>query len=220
MPCDLLTVATLHDLSVLLHPEWHPADRVAAYEREFRAGLARTAHVITVSEFARQEIVRVLGLPPERVTRVYNGVKAEFHPLPAAEVTAGLRRLGLPPEYLLYVGTLEPRKNLLTLMHAYCSPARSGAEAGSRCCWPAAGAGGPMRLADYLKCVGESHGVRHVGYVADADLPVLYNGARRWRSRRSTRGSGCRRWRCWPAAAPSWPPPPPPSPRPPAPPPT
>jgi glycosyltransferase involved in cell wall biosynthesis len=177
LPCDLPTVATLHDLSVLLHPEWHPAYRVAAYERDFRDGLARTAHVITVSDFAREEIVRVLGLAPGRVTRVYNGVKAAFRPLPPADVAAGLRRLGLPPQYLLHVGTLEPRKNLLMLARAYCAlpePVRRR--------FPLLLAGGwgwrAGPLADYLKDTGEARGVRHVGYVADADLPLLYNGAR------------------------------------------
>jgi alpha-1,3-rhamnosyl/mannosyltransferase len=177
LPSDLPTVATLHDLSVLLHPEWHPADRVAAYERDFREGLTRTAHVITVSEFARQEIIGVLGLPAERVTRVYNGVRPDLRPLPAAEVKAGLHRLRLPPEYLLYLGTLEPRKNMLTLMRAYCAlpePVRRR--------FPLLLVGGwgwrAEGVADYLKSVGESGGVRHLGYVADTDLALLYNGAR------------------------------------------
>jgi alpha-1,3-rhamnosyl/mannosyltransferase len=177
LPSDLPTVATLHDLSVLLHPEWHPADRVAAYERDFRHGLARTTHVITVSEFARQEIIRVLGLRPNRVTRVYNGVRPDLRPLPAEEVAAGLRRLRLPPEYLLYVGTLEPRKNLLTLLRAYCSLSES-----IRSRFPLLLVGGwgwrAESVADYLESAGRAHGVRHVGYVADADLPLLYNGAR------------------------------------------
>jgi len=177
LPCELPTIATLHDLSVLLHPEWHPADRVAAYERDFRDGLARTDHVITVSEFARQEIIQVLGLPADRVTRVYNGVRPDFRPLPPAEVAAGLRRLGLPPEYLLYLGTLEPRKNLLTLMRAYCALPESVRQR-----LPLLLVGGwgwrADAIADYLQRVGEAHGIRHVGYVADAHLPLLYNGAR------------------------------------------
>src|SRR5262249_10363625 len=51
LPGDLPTVTTLHDLGVLLHPEWHPADRVAHYERNFRQGLARSIHFIAISEF-------------------------------------------------------------------------------------------------------------------------------------------------------------------------
>jgi alpha-1,3-rhamnosyl/mannosyltransferase len=177
LACDLPTVATLHDLSVLLHPEWHPADRVAAYERDFRDGLARTTHVITVSDFARQEIIKILGLRPEKVTRVYNGVRPSLCPLPAAETAAGLRRLGLPPEYLLYLGTLEPRKNLLLLLRAYGAlpePVRRR--------FPLLLVGGwgwrAEGLAEYLDRVGKAQGVRHIGYVADEHLPLLYNGAR------------------------------------------
>jgi alpha-1,3-rhamnosyl/mannosyltransferase len=174
---DLPTVTTLHDLSALLHPEWHPADRVAAYERDFRDGVARTAHVITVSDFARREIIQVLGLPPERVTRVYNGVHPGLGPLPADVVAERLRALGLPPRYLLHLGTLEPRKNLLALLRAY-----RGLSGSVRERFPLLLVGGwgwrADDVADFLRRDGAACGVRHVGYVASADLPVLYNGAR------------------------------------------
>jgi alpha-1,3-rhamnosyl/mannosyltransferase len=177
LQCDLPTVATLHDLSVLLHPEWHPADRVAAYERDFRDGLARTDHVVTVSDFARREIIQVLGLRPERVTRVYNGVRPDLGPMPEAEVAAALRGLGLPARYLLYLGTLEPRKNLLTLLRAY-----RGLPGPVRQRFPLLLVGGwgwrAEDVADYLEREGKPGGVRHVGYVADAHLAALYNGAR------------------------------------------
>src|SRR5262249_31556437 len=75
LPCDRLTVATLHDLSALLHPEWHPADRVAHFERGFRRGLAQCSHFLAISEFGRQEIIKTLSLPPERVTRTYMGIR-------------------------------------------------------------------------------------------------------------------------------------------------
>ena len=69
LPSDLPTVATLHDLSVLLHPEWHPADRVVDFERRFREGLTRCVHFLAISEFGRQEIIRTLNIRPEQVTR-------------------------------------------------------------------------------------------------------------------------------------------------------
>ena len=50
-PCGRPTVATIHDLSVVLHPEWHPADRVAYFAKHFEAGLRRCTHLLTVSEF-------------------------------------------------------------------------------------------------------------------------------------------------------------------------
>src|SRR5262249_9711950 len=121
LPGDVPTLATLHDLSVLLHPEWHPADRVSHFERSFSAGLSRCVHFLAISEFGRQEIVRTLGVEPARVTRTYMGIRPGLGPLPFARVSPALQRLGLPERYLLYLGTLEPRKNLLTLLRAYCA---------------------------------------------------------------------------------------------------
>jgi alpha-1,3-rhamnosyl/mannosyltransferase len=175
--CDLPTVTTIHDLSVLLHPEWHPADRVTQFEQHFRRGLDRSDHILTVSEFCRQEVIRTLGLPPDRVTRVYNGVRPGLRPMPVAEVRPALARLGLPPRYLLYVGTLEPRKNLLMLLRAYC-----GLPSRLREAYPLVLVGGwgwnAADLAAYLHDTARHRGVIHAGYLAEAHLPVVYNGAR------------------------------------------
>jgi glycosyltransferase involved in cell wall biosynthesis len=177
LPSDLPTVATVHDLSPLLHPEWHPADRVAAYERRFRDGLRQCAHVLADSECVRQEIIRTLGLPPHRVTRAHLGIRPAMRPLPEEEVSRRLRELGLPPRYLLSLGTIEPRKNVPLLLRAYCS---LPAEVRSR--WPLLLVGGwgwnVGDVAEYLHAEARHRGVTHLGYVADEDLPVLYNGAR------------------------------------------
>lgn len=177
LPCDRPTVATLHDLSVLVYPHWHPRDRVAYFERHFRAGLKRCVHFFTISEFSRQEVIRELGLPPERVTRTYMGIRPGLGPLPAAEVADTLRRLRLPPRYLLYLGTIEPRKNLLVLLRAYCSlPERLRAD------WPLVLVGGwgwnTADVADYLQREARHRGVLHVGYLPEQHLAAVYNGAR------------------------------------------
>src|SRR5262245_61894155 len=106
LPCDYPTVATVHDLSVFLHPEWHPAGRVAHFEKHFLASLERTEHFITVSEFTRREMIQRLSVAPERVTRVYNGIRPDLAPMEDSQVAPALHRLGLPPRYLLYVGTI------------------------------------------------------------------------------------------------------------------
>src|SRR6516164_7174092 len=64
LPSDCPTLTTIHDLSVLLHPEWHPADRVAHYERHFQREVGRCVHFLAVSEFTRQEVIRTLNIPP------------------------------------------------------------------------------------------------------------------------------------------------------------
>jgi alpha-1,3-rhamnosyl/mannosyltransferase len=177
LPCDLPTVATVCDLSVLLHPRWHPAYRVADFERRFREALGRCAHVLAISEFGRREIIGTLGLPPTRVTRTYMGVRPNLRPLPPVEVAAALRRLGLPPRYLLHLGSIEPRKNLLTLLRAYC--ALPGAV---RDRYPLLLVGGwgwnAADVAAYLHGEARHRGVRHLGYLPERDLAALYNGAR------------------------------------------
>jgi alpha-1,3-rhamnosyl/mannosyltransferase len=178
LPTDLPTIATFPDLS-LLRPQWHLPDRVAHFERRLRRVLAQCTHILAISEFARQEIIGTLGLPPERVTRtyIYMGVRPAFRPLTEEAIRPALARLGLGPGYLLYVGTIEPRKNVLTLLRAYC--ALPAALRGRHPLVLAGGWGwGAADVAAYLDAEGRARGVRHLGYVPDALLPALYNGAR------------------------------------------
>lgn len=177
LPSDLPTVATVHDLSVLLHPEWHPADRVAHFERGFRRGLKQCQHFLAISEFARQEILRTLHLRPDQVTRTYMGIRPGLMPLPQLEVQKALQRLRLPPRYLLYVGTIEPRKNVGMLLRAYGALPH---ELRERCPLVLAGGWGwnAGDVARSLEDEGRSRGVLHLGYVAEQHLAALYNGAR------------------------------------------
>jgi alpha-1,3-rhamnosyl/mannosyltransferase len=174
---ELPTVATLHDLSVLNHPEWHPADRVAHFERRFRAGLSQCIHFLAISESGRQEIIRTLGLRPDQVTRTYMGIRPNLRPMSDDEVQPVLKRLGLPPRYLLYLGTIEPRKNVLTLLRAY-----SDLPSEVRTDFPLLLVGGwGWRSADvaaYLDAEAGPRGVRRVGYVPEEAVGALYNGAR------------------------------------------
>src|SRR5262245_52070895 len=72
----LPTVVTVHDLSAVLHPEWHPADRIARFEREFLPRVREFAHVLTDSDQSRDQILRTFNLSPGGVTRAYPGVRA------------------------------------------------------------------------------------------------------------------------------------------------
>lgn len=177
LPSDVPTLATFHDLSVLLHPQWHPADRVAHHERHFHRAVACCVHFFAISESARGEIIRTLGVPASRVTCTYMGVRQGLRPLPSAEVQTGLARLGLPPQYLLFLGTIEPRKNALTLLRAYCALPAAVREQ-----FPLLLVGGwgwgAGNVANYLDTEARHKGVRHLGYLAEQHLALLYNGAR------------------------------------------
>jgi glycosyltransferase involved in cell wall biosynthesis len=177
VPCDLPTVITIHDLSVLLHPQWHPPRRVAEYERGFLRGLSQCCHILTGSDFVRRQVIEVFNFPPAQVTRAYYGIRPHLGPLRPQQTARTLQRLRLVPNYLLYLGTLEPRKNILMLMQAYC-----GLPAGlrERCPLVLAGSWGwkAEPVADYYQTEGRHRGVYHLGYVPDTYLAALYNGAR------------------------------------------
>ena len=179
----LPTVVTVHDLSVVLHPEWHPADRVAFHEKHFRTGIASADHVIVVSEAVRREMIDVLGLAPERVTAIHNGIGEQYVTNPLARRASKgsarpslARQANLPPRYLLAVGTIEPRKNLRTVLRAFCD---LPAEVRTACPLVLAGGWGwksePER--ELFEKEARHRGAIHLGYVADADLPGLYAGA-------------------------------------------
>ncbi len=159
---------TIHDLSVLDHPEWF-APRFRLWYMFLLPRLARTArNVLTVSEHSRQSLIRRFGLPEEKVTAVYNGVNLrQFHPCDPAPVRA---KYELGERYILFVGSLEPRKNLERLLQAWVrlSDIRNLelVIAGSR-----ADAFRPVSLS------GSSRRTRFLGYVPEEDLPALYAGA-------------------------------------------
>lgn len=172
----LPTVVTVHDLSVIRFPQWHPADRVRQHQRRLADAVRRAAHVVTVSEAVRAETVATFGVPADRVTAVANGVGPRFRPLPPAEVSAVTTRLGLSPRFFLCVGTVEPRKNLGVVMRAFADlpPAVRG-----NCPLVLAGPWGWRAEAEQelFDAVARPAGAVHLEYVSDADLPTLYNAA-------------------------------------------
>jgi alpha-1,3-rhamnosyl/mannosyltransferase len=171
------TLATIHDLSVLLHPEWHPSNRVTWFENYFPSIRERCVHFFAVSESGRQEIIHTLGIPASRVTRTYNGIRPSLGPMKLELVLPWLTRLGLPHSYLLHVGTIEPRKNVLTLMQAYCD-----LPAALREKYPLILAGGwgwrAEEVADFFHHEARHRNVRRLGYVPEEALGAVYNGAR------------------------------------------
>ncbi len=173
---EIPVVTTLHDLSVLLHPQWHPANRIRYFERMIHKCLSGCVHFLSVSRFGRQEVINLLGLRPDQVTNIYQGIRPEMVPLPEYQVKETLRRLGLPIRYLLYVGTIEPRKNVATLLRAYVQ-----LPASVRDKYPLILVGSWGWNSDDVRTLLSAYrhmNVHYIGYVSDKYLPILYNGAR------------------------------------------
>lgn len=118
-PVQVRQLLTVHDLSFVRHPEWFRWERSVYYRRGLEASLRKAAHVFCVSESTREELVELLHVPAERITVTYNGIDAGMGRA-ANDVIAGAReRYGLPERFFLYLGTLEPRKNLARLVEAF-----------------------------------------------------------------------------------------------------
>jgi glycosyltransferase involved in cell wall biosynthesis len=112
-------VVTIHDASTLDHPEWF-AKKFALWYRFLLPRLARRVRkVITVSEFSRQRIIETCNVPANDVVVVLNGIDARFRPTPLEEIASFRARHQIERPYFLYLGSLEPRKNVATLLQAW-----------------------------------------------------------------------------------------------------
>lgn len=120
LPFDGPTVVTVHDLSWIRFPHTHPIERVRAMDKYFEPGLKRASLILTDSDFVKRELVEVFGVRPERIRPVLLGVEPLFRPQSAVETLPVLSRHALTHgQYLLAVGTLEPRKNLQVALQAF-----------------------------------------------------------------------------------------------------
>ena len=106
--CAVPTVLTIHDVSYERHPEWYPYRRDWMRRAFYRASAHAAAHILTDSEFSRQEIAAAYGIPFERVTVAPPGVSGAFAPGAAPSALPGR----VAPPYLLHVGDLHARRNL------------------------------------------------------------------------------------------------------------
>jgi glycosyltransferase involved in cell wall biosynthesis len=171
--CRTPTITTIHDVSVLVHPEWHPDDRVRWYERGFARGCAQSVRFITVSDFTRREMTRALGIAPERIDVTPLAPRATLTPPPAEQIARVRSEYALPERFFLFVGTLEPRKNVAGLLEAF-----AGLPAGVRRTQPLVLAGGVGWKIETLDTLIERLGIRDqlhpIDYVDDDVLAVLY----------------------------------------------
>ena len=117
-PCPV--VVTVHDLSFYHYPEMFPPFRRAYLQTLTRRTVRHAAHVIVDSASTRSDVVHILDVPESKVTVIPLGVDARLHPIEDRQLVQSFReRRGLPERMILYLGTLEPRKNLITLLEAY-----------------------------------------------------------------------------------------------------
>ncbi|MFP4139237.1 MAG: glycosyltransferase family 4 protein [Phycisphaerae bacterium] len=175
IPTPLPTVTTVHDLSVLDHPQWHPADRVAWYETDVAPARATTQRWITPSQFTADRLAALLAVRPDTIDVIPEAPR-ELRPPPGEPVDL-LSHLGLDRPFVLHLGTLEPRKNIPLLLDAWQAVS------------PATRADATLLLAGsvgwgdapYCRALADHPAADDVlmcGYVSDAQAAALLTGAK------------------------------------------
>jgi glycosyltransferase involved in cell wall biosynthesis len=175
-PCPV--VSTIHDLAFEHLPETFNRRSWMQLRLTVRRTARTAAHIITPSEFSRRDLIETYNVAPERVTVTLEAAAPHFRPASAETVTAVKRRYGIAGDYVLAVGSIQPRKNLVRLVRAYSDLRRSRSQAnlprlvlvGKRA-W---------LYGETLRAVEQSGVAANViftGYVPERDLPALYTGA-------------------------------------------
>ena len=170
------SVITIHDLNFLYYPQFLTAESRRYYNHQIEWAVRRTAHILADSHATKSDLVTMLAVPPEKVTVVHLAADPTFRPLPEAEIRRVSAQYGLKPGYLLFVGTLEPRKNVPGLLQSYrllLNQRKSIA--------PLVLVGGKgwlhEEVFERVETLHLTGGVRFLHDVPDIDLPALYNGA-------------------------------------------
>jgi len=171
------SVVTVHDLGYIYYPQAHTlwARRYLQWSTAYNARSA--AQVIADSQATKDDLVRHCGTPPEKVTVIYPGRDTTFAPVRDPACLAAVReRYGIAAPYVLYVGTLQPRKNLTGLLDAFASLLHQGRDL----YLAIAGKKGWLYepLFARVRELGLEGRVHFTGYVPQEELPALLSGAR------------------------------------------
>jgi len=171
------SVVTIHDLIYYLNPAACPNRAAYLYARVMFKLVSRVAKkIITVSEYSKKDVVAHLGVDPAKVTAIPNGVGEMFKPVKDGKRRSEVRdKYGIKGDYILYVGSHQPRKNLVRLIEAYSCLKNAG-----DCTLVLTGKVEARRAEVYssVEKFGVKGRVHFIGEAADDDLPTLYSMAR------------------------------------------
>jgi len=167
-------IVTIHDLSTLVHPEFHPASRVKLVNNAIEQSVKFADHIITDTEFIKHQLCESFALSRDKVTAIHLGVNKQYFPRTEVQCAKVLGLYGLSyKQFLLFVSTIEPRKNVLRLLQAYQLYREKHSQG-----LPLIMVGSPGWRSDkehrIIKQLEAKGWVKYLGYVRQSDIPVLY----------------------------------------------
>lgn len=171
------SVATFHDLSVFHWPQFHPAGRVHLMQKELRNTVRRAKMLITDSNYTKLELINFFDIDDANISVAPLACNEQFRPRNYSDVTPVMNKYGLKwRQFFLYTGTIEPRKNIITLLRAYDRLSKNIKDSF------------PLVISGYkgwdnkelikLFSKGEREGwLKYLGFVPSEHLPILYSSA-------------------------------------------
>jgi glycosyltransferase involved in cell wall biosynthesis len=166
-------VTTVHDLSFHLHPDWHPKERVEYFEKYFWDEIVKSDRIITGSHYSKQELLEYIDFDADKVDVIYHGVDLNNFKSYSKEILQNSKKqFCLPEKFILSVGSIEPRKNLLSLLSAYKNLSKKQKEEYKLVLVGFKG----WRNDDVMTILNEEeNNIIYLGYLSDLELAYVYN---------------------------------------------
>ena len=170
------SVITIFDMTFFTMPQLHLASKVAYFQKMIPVALKKADKIIAISKQTKNDIINTFGVEQDKIRVIYIGAGKEFRVISDKDAVEGIKqKYGLPKKYILFVGTIEPRKNIKGLIHAYAVLKNKGYEhklviVGKR----------GWHYSDIFEAVRRlklNSDVIFTDYVLGQDLPFIYNGA-------------------------------------------
>jgi len=177
IPCK--TVLTIHDILYESHPEFFPEIHRRLLKLFVPLSARKASKIISDSEFTKDQIIKYYDIPEEKITVIYLGVKDKFAPIRDQDlIFSVIQKYGIKKKYIIFVGRIEPRKNIVGLLNAFDYIKKRGKK---DLCLVIVGNQDNIfkekELFDKIKELQLDLDVIFTGGVSEDDLPVLYNGA-------------------------------------------
>jgi glycosyltransferase involved in cell wall biosynthesis len=177
LPIRCRIVGTIYDLTTILFPQFHKRNVVEHHERIFNYFKKNASLIIAISENTKSDIVKYLHIPEDKIRTIYCGVGDEFRRIEDVQyLKSRLKGIGIDYPYILYLGTLEPRKNLERLIEAFIQ-LKKGKRINEKLVVSGLKGWGYQSIFDRVASSSIEKEVIFAGFVPNEFLPFLYNGA-------------------------------------------
>lgn len=179
LPRNIKVITTIHDVSWKFYPEYIKKSDLFFLNTLIPLSLARASRIITVSETSRRDIIKIYNIAERKVVSIYNGVGEEFVKPSQEKKEAVMKKYNLPEKFILYVGTLQPRKNVPALLEAFqCLVSKWEIPGLKLVIVGGKGHNYDSRIDGVVKRYHLTDKVLFPGYIDSQDLPSVYASAR------------------------------------------